>query len=71
MGIDYRDFRAKYKKAESTLYGPVNLTKLFRRDGNDSDTKKMMKVLFKRMFTAILRKSYLMESLKVGKMRDL
>lgn len=55
---------------EKKLYGPVSLNKMFRVDPKN-EKEKRMKGFFLRVFTKILRKEYIIYSLKVGKMQDL
>lgn len=55
---------------DKKLYGPESLNKLFKIDPNNQKETKM-KTLFLKVFHKILRKEYIVYSLKLGKMHDL
>lgn len=68
-GINYRDFKRFYISAEKKLYGPISLDKLFNLDPENPKETKIKKI-FEVIFHKILRKEYLIYSLKLGKMQD-
>ena len=70
LGLNYKHFKKIYKTAEEKLTGPVELNKLFHFEPEDNE-EKTMKILFHRTFNKILRKKYLIYSLKLGKMRQM
>lgn len=55
---------------EKKLYGPESLNKMFKIDPNN-EKEKQMKNLFLQVFNKILRKEYIVYSLKLGKMHNL
>jgi hypothetical protein len=69
LGIKFREFKRTYKTLEGTISGPLNLEKLFDIDTHNESQVKMNK-LFTHTFVKILRKEYLIYTLKRGKMRQ-
>ena len=69
QGISYRQFKKFYKAAEARITGPVELSKLFHVESTERKEEEVRsKRLFARLFSKILRKNYMIYSLKKGKM---
>ena len=68
--INYRHFKKHYKSFEDKITGPQELTKVFKSEV-EGETTKVMKKLFHYLFNKLLRKNYLIYSLKVGKMKQM
>ena len=69
LKVNYREFKKTYKSAEERITGPMELNKLFRSEAENEEQAKMKK-LFHNLFNKLLRKHYMVYSLKVGKMRQ-
>ena len=65
--IEYRLFKKVYLSAEKKIYGPVSIDKMFDDEGKSEE----MRSVFLKIFNKILRKEYLIYSIKLGKMQDM
>lgn len=67
-GLVFREFKKVYTCAEKKIYGPISIDKMLEVEGEKSEK---MRSVFLKIFNKILRKEYLIYSLKLGKMQDM
>lgn len=70
FGIKPKEFYKFFKKMQKKIKGPTSMVELFKIEGIKPEEMRM-KALFTSAFTKIIRKRYLLHSLKKGKMQDL
>ena len=68
INIPFKDFKKRYSKTDDQLTGPQDLASLFKTK-LENHVEVKMKKLFVTIFNKILRKEYIIESLRAGKMQ--